>query len=152
PLARSTGPVVDALNALATGDSDRARAALGKAIDSQDARVAYDVAWCWHFLGDEGAAYTMALRAYLGWPDAATKPLVLSDVLRLAAWAEIKHDEVIRGLGGTVDNKTRLALAEAYDARGRFPLVIPTIESMTITDDWVTRVNGLYLMARRAYM
>jgi hypothetical protein len=94
----------------------------------------------------------MAMRAWTLWPDATTKPAVLGDLLRFAAWAELGHATVVSALGDAADNKTRLTLAETYDDLGRFALVTPTVESMKITDDWQTRLRGLYLMASRAYM
>ena len=152
PLSLDVAAVSNALRSLATGDAAAARTALASVTDTQDPHTAYDVAWCWHFIGDEQAAYTMGLRAWTLWPDAATKPRVLADLFRFAAWGDIGHATVVAAIGDAADNKARLALAETYDALGHVALVTPTVESMKITDDWQTRLRGLYLLASRSYL
>jgi WD40 repeat protein len=153
PLALSTTAILNVFRAINAGDRPAARSELAVLADTKDARNAYDIAWAWHFVGEPAAAFTMVTRAYAMWADAATKPLVLADVLRFAAWAEIDHEAVKTALGATaVDNKTLLALAQTYDDLGRFSLVTPTIDAITKTDDWILRVRGQHLAARRAYM
>jgi len=151
PLVASTTSVGKALDAIHANDLAGARAALATFAITKEPRAAYAAAWCWHWLGEDSIAYPAALRALGVWQDAATRQAVEHDVLRMAAWEGTEPDKVLEDLGTKVDDRVRLALAQAYQAVGKSDLAFQTLSKIKTTADWVIRIQSLQMLAYRAY-